>query len=186
MDQHEKMLLHYPDFLSKEQFYKVCHIGKDTALKLFRSGLVPAVDTKQKTRRYLIAKSDVITYLREREVDPQKFHLSKRTWTQTYEPVAGFNKTLSTKFKSYTSKNWCHEPDLLSVADLHRLLGYQLSTIRKWIAWGSLQSIKIGGIYYIPKCYAIDFIASESFYGLSRKSNFHLTMIKECSECVRK
>lgn len=35
-------------YISKEQFYQIAHIRKDTARRLLASGLVPAVDTGKK------------------------------------------------------------------------------------------------------------------------------------------
>ena len=56
-------------YISKEQFYKMAHIRKSTALKLIRTGTVPAIDTGRTTNRYLIRLSDVEFYLRDRIVN---------------------------------------------------------------------------------------------------------------------
>ena len=31
----------YPEVMSKEQFYKICHVAKRTAAYLLKSGLIP-------------------------------------------------------------------------------------------------------------------------------------------------
>ena len=41
----------YPETISKEQFYRIAHISKATALHLLQNGLVPCKDTGKKTRR---------------------------------------------------------------------------------------------------------------------------------------
>ena len=64
-------------YLSKEQFYKECHISKATALWLIQSGLIPAIDTKKKTKRYLIAREDVEIFKHERERNPSKYTISE-------------------------------------------------------------------------------------------------------------
>ena len=49
----------YPETISKEQFYRIAHISKATALHLLQNGLVPCKDTGKKTRRYTIRTDDV-------------------------------------------------------------------------------------------------------------------------------
>lgn len=63
----------YPETISKEQFYRIAHISKATALHLLQNGLVPCKDTGKKTRRYTIRTDDVITYLIDREIHPEKY-----------------------------------------------------------------------------------------------------------------
>ena len=53
----------YPETISKDQFYRIAHISKATALHLLQNGLVPCKDTGKKTRRYTIRTDDVITHL---------------------------------------------------------------------------------------------------------------------------
>ncbi|WP_409969928.1 helix-turn-helix domain-containing protein [Bengtsoniella intestinalis] len=186
MDQYERLLQKYPDYISKEQFYKICHISKSTALQLFQSNLVPVIDTKRKTRRYFIAKKDVIIYLRERNSDPEKYHITRCKWMQSYESSGHLTDARSRRIKVYITGQWQLESDVLTVADLRRLLGYQLQTIRKWLSDGTLASFKLGHIYYIPKQYAIDFVGSQTFYAFTRKTKEHIKIMKECSKCAHK
>jgi len=62
-----------PELLSKDDFYKLCHISKSTALHLLRSGKVPCEFTGKKTRCYQIRKVDVRKYLAERAVFPELY-----------------------------------------------------------------------------------------------------------------
>ena len=55
------------EYISKERFRIICHLSKASALKLIKSGLIPAIDTGIPTARYLIALEDVIKYLQDRE-----------------------------------------------------------------------------------------------------------------------
>lgn len=63
----------YPETISKDQFYRIAHISKATALHLLQNGLVPCKDSGKKTRRYTIRTDDVITYLIDREIQPEKY-----------------------------------------------------------------------------------------------------------------
>ena len=65
------------EYLSKEQFCKECHISKATALYLIKSRLIPAINTQKQTKRYLIARSDMLVYLKARELDPTLYKYQK-------------------------------------------------------------------------------------------------------------
>ena len=54
-----------PDVMSKETFYKICHISKATALELLQTKKVPCRYIK-KTHTYRIKKTDVMKYMDER------------------------------------------------------------------------------------------------------------------------
>ena len=48
-----------PEAMNKEQFFRICHISKSTALHLLKSGKVPCEWSGKKTRCYKIRKEDV-------------------------------------------------------------------------------------------------------------------------------
>ncbi len=63
----------YPETISKDQFYRIAHISKATALYLLQSGLVSCIDSGKKTRRYTIRIDDVISYMIDREIHPEVY-----------------------------------------------------------------------------------------------------------------
>lgn len=56
-----------PDVMSKDQFYKLCHISKSTARYLLQTGKVPCQYTGKKTRAIRSAKRMCRLISRERE-----------------------------------------------------------------------------------------------------------------------
>ena len=52
-----------PATITKDQFYRICHISKRHAKYLLDSGLVKCVDSGKKTRKYKIEMKDVLAYL---------------------------------------------------------------------------------------------------------------------------
>ena len=62
LDFYESILREYPEVITKNQFYRIAHISKATALFLLQSGKVPCKDSGKKTRRYKISTDDVILY----------------------------------------------------------------------------------------------------------------------------
>ena len=67
--------------MNKDQFYRLCHISKSTALHLLKSGKVPCEWTGKKTRCYKIKKEDVRAYLEERAVYPELYS-APRGWVR--------------------------------------------------------------------------------------------------------
>lgn len=57
-----EILQQYPEYITKDQMYRICHISKKTCLFLLESGLVPNIDSGKKTRRFKIKTVDVIQY----------------------------------------------------------------------------------------------------------------------------
>lgn len=76
---YEAIRKQYPATISKDQFYRIAHISKATALYLLQSGLVPCKDTSKKTRRYTIRIDDVIFYMIDREEHPEVY-AAPRNW----------------------------------------------------------------------------------------------------------
>jgi len=62
-----------PNILSKDEFYRLFHISKITALHLLRSGKVPCEFTGRKIRCYRIRKEDAKAYLARRGVFPELY-----------------------------------------------------------------------------------------------------------------
>lgn len=73
LDFYESIRREYPEVITKDQFYRIAHISKATALFLLQSGKVPCKDSGKKTRRYKIRTDDVILYLIDREINPAKY-----------------------------------------------------------------------------------------------------------------
>ena len=63
----------YPEKITKDQFYRICHISKKTASYFLDNGLVPCINSGKKTRKYTILLSNVIAFLEAREENPLVF-----------------------------------------------------------------------------------------------------------------
>lgn len=66
------------DYLSKEDFYKIAHISKRTALWLIETELVLAERPEKQGLGYRIPKAEVERYLADRSINPTKYRRSDR------------------------------------------------------------------------------------------------------------
>lgn len=77
-----------PDVMNKNQFYRLCHISKSTALHLLKSGKAPYERTCKKTRCCKIKKENAKAYLQEIAI-----------YSELYSaPMSG---TVRTKWRSF-------------------------------------------------------------------------------------
>lgn len=60
----------YPETITKEQLYKLCHVSKKTAQHYLVNGIIPCMNTGKKTRQYTIRTVDVVKFLELRDRDP--------------------------------------------------------------------------------------------------------------------
>ena len=89
------LLMEYPEVISKEQVYRICHISKRKATWLLENGIIPCKDSGKKTRRFQVRTIDVINYLLTLEEKPQK----------VATPVGLFTSTNKEKKTKQTMRN---------------------------------------------------------------------------------
>ena len=68
------LLEQYPEVVSKDQMYKICHISKRKATWLLENGVIPCQDSGKKTRRFQIRTIDIVRYLAKRTATPRSFN----------------------------------------------------------------------------------------------------------------
>ena len=148
---YQQILEEYPEFITKEQLYQICHISKKSAQNLLESGEIPCVDSGRKTHRFLIATADVVDYLHRRDNAPR--------------PAA--DETAVEKIHAALALY----PDMLSVAQVSELTGRRSSTVTKWCRLNYIENIYAGGKNHIPKASLADFLVSrwEEFQNIGEK-----------------
>lgn len=57
----------YPEIITMDQLYHICHISKRKARWLLENGIIPCEDSGKKTRRFKIKLEDVIEFLEFRD-----------------------------------------------------------------------------------------------------------------------
>ena len=177
----------YPETISKEQLYQIAHISKATALHLLQNGLIPCKDTGKKTRRYTIRTDDVITYLIDREIRPEKYgapdhwyrdrsgyRKSRNTFRYELSSLSEIEKKL---FEEYVQTELVSYGDLLSVEETMEITGYSSTAIYRWCNAKKLVGFKISGKFIIPKIGLAEFLISPYSCGIQRKSWRHLLFV---------
>lgn len=152
------MLVKSNDYVSKEEFYKLCHISKKTAYKLIKSGRIKAIKRKCGLLHcYEIPISEI-----------QRLESVRRYLNKLREEEIG-------KVKEYYCEKLQKYPDVITSEDVQTITGYVKETVRRWIQSGKLVATVYKSKFIITKNDFLDFVTSPSYVGITRKSQEHLT-----------
>ena len=176
----------YPDIITKDQLYKICHISKQTARRLLITGAIPCVDTGKKTRCFQIKKDDVIQYIKLREKMPELYRnesKSKRTYKRTSVPEE-ISDIVKNAMEQYYAKCLMSYDDVLTVKQISEITGYRRISVNKWCLNGHLKAFKKNSIYFIPKVFLIEFFCSFYFRSIINRTQWHNIAIEEISDLL--
>ena len=179
----------YPETMNKDQLYKVAHISKATALYLLQSGILPCEDTGKKTRCYTIKTDDVIDYLRQRAIHPEKYKASEGWYVgiaggeDSGNPNISGRITLTTKqtklFETFLKSKMKKMADLLTTEELSSFIGYKPTAVINWCSTKKMKAFKIGRKYLIPKECAIKYLVSSAMLHNPRQSYTYKQLVAE-------
>lgn len=174
-----------PEEISKDQFCKICHISKRTAGR-YLGTVILCGDNGKKTHRYTITKTDLIAFL-ERYPERHKITL--------LSPVIRCSKTAFSSMplsdnarnimKGYYSHLLHSEKEVLRVSDICRITGYGKTIVNTWFQSGNLRYVVIRGAKHTSKEILIDFMSSDEFDKIFRKTDWHLKQIETIRQFIK-
>lgn len=183
----KEILKQYPEYITKDQMYRICHISKKTCLFLLESGLVPNIDSGKKTRRFKIKTADVIQYLKERDDYPELYKAPDGFYkadgckkAPSFDEV--FTKEDLVRMRQYYERLLTKHPDVMLVEQVASFTGYCKTSVMRWCNKQELKSLFVRQRYHIPKEYLLDFLVSKFFIGIAVKSVKH----QKFNEQIRK
>jgi len=171
---YEKLYNQYPTSISLNQLYKICNISKRSAAYLLNNGIIPCEQNDNKTWRYRIKLSDVITYLRRREQlgskIPQGAMNSKRADNPRYSFSALVKENDGNYVEQYFVRVSKDYPDIVTTAQVSKLFGLCEKTIRRIIQSGDIEPIVRQPKLLIPLARVIQFAGTQRFINLHSNS----------------
>ena len=182
MKKYESLKLQYPAFVSLEQLRIICRMSKRSASTLLTSGIIPSIDTKKKTWRYLISIDDVIPYLRRREqwgrTIPKKSDelcdiKNRRSYSQIISPD---DEHFIEQYFIHACKD---KPDILSIDDMIEITGLSDKTLYRIAKSGNIQFIETGRKHIYPKIYFLEFVKSPRFINTWSNSDEFIRILED-------
>ena len=179
----------YPEKITKDQFYRICHISKKTASYLLDNGLVPCVNSGKKTRKYTILLSDVIAFLEAREENPLVFKAPDNYYKGDKVCYAhGINAERLIRHRSllrtFLEMKIASYRDVLTPKEVGEITGYSFKTVNLWCVKEELKCFIIFNKFQIPKEYLLDFMVSDRCILIAKKSQKHIKMLTEAMEYI--
>lgn len=159
------LLTEYPEVISMDQLYRICHISKRKARWLLEHKIIPCEDSGKKTRRFKIRTLDVVHYLHDAECSPHKVATPVGIFTNSYrapKPTNPIREIPLPQFRKYLQSRWADAPDALEVKDIVQLTGYTSQTVGQWICRQQLKHIHCPDGVKVAKTWLITFITSNT------------------------
>lgn len=148
----------YPEFISKEQLWKIAKICREHAKWLLDEGVIPCQNSGKKTRKYRIALKDVIHYLRLRDQgNVPKPIFDKRRNTKL---IRVQNKAIEVFPVGYAKRMFDGTQDVLTVKQFCAHAGMSNAAVKHRIAKDIIPTRLIDQVYYILKADAVKYVAS--------------------------
>ncbi|MCX7715212.1 MAG: hypothetical protein N2171_05760 [Clostridia bacterium] len=175
MSSYSFLIDRYPEYVTKDQFYKICHISKNTARYYLENGFIPCIDFGKKTRRYKIAIKDIVLFLEDRDKNPEKYYLpnhynnpflpgSIRRYKFKPRPdlykyhykLKGINEVKD--YKQYLELQFADYPDMLTGKQIQQVTGHSKDTVISWCKSDKVKYIRCRNAYLLQKKSVISYL----------------------------
>lgn len=165
----------YPEYVTKDQFYRICHISKNTARYYLENGFIPCLDSGKKTRRYKIAIKDIVLFLEDRDKNPEKYYLPNH-YNNPFLPSEirqykakprydGYKYVYKLKhinevkdYQKYLEQQFSDYPDMMTRVQVQQVTGHSMEAIILWCKSGKVRYIKHHNVYLMQKKSIISYL----------------------------
>ena len=168
----------YPETISMEQLYKICHISKRKALWLLEHGVIPCEDSGRQTHRFRIMLEDVINFLTRQDSGKLNTVIPYGAFSSGgyAEPHTYLDSEALT---SLIMERWRDAPDMLTARQAESLCGYGTTTVNRWVQTDRVHGIVYRGANLLSKESLAEHLASPTGQRISVKTAFHSEIIDE-------
>lgn len=170
----------YPETISMEQLYRICHISKRKARWLLERGVIPCQDSGKQTRRFSIRLEEVIHFLEQQDagllddVIPQGiFSSSSPHSIRPDRPVLD-----EVELCAYLLECWENWPDMLTTRQASELCGYSVNALNRWRNLGQIQGVKYRNTLWYSKESLACWLASVKGQSIAVPSPQHRAWMK--------
>ena len=174
----------YPETISMEQLYRICHISKRKALWMLEHGVIPCEDSGKQTRRFRIQLEDVIDFLTRRDAGELDAVIPRGAFSNGSRHNNTPNTYLDSEaLFSLLIERWQDAHDMLTVKQAEALCGYGTTTMNRWLQLCHVKGVTYYGVNLISKESLAEYLASPEGQRISVKSKAHRLLLEEfCAE----
>lgn len=159
---YEYLRQQYPEIISMDQLYRICHISKRKAKWLLENGVIPCKDSGKQTRRFQICLDDVITFLERREAGLLHENIPTGIFSSGGRTLERPRQTLDSEaLSAFFLERWADSADMLTAPQAASLCGYGTTAINRWIKEGTVNGVCYRGKNLISKKSLAEYLASQ-------------------------
>ena len=169
----------YPETVSMDQLYRICHISKRKAKWLLENGIIPCQDSGRQTRRFQIRLEDIITFLERRDAGLLREDIPAGIFSSGGRTLENPRQILdSGALCAFLLDRWADAPDMLTVAQAASLCGYGPSTINRWVRDSIVEAVRCYGSNLISKESLAERLASSEGQLIPARSALHEELLE--------
>lgn len=175
------MLSSLPQVLSGEQVRCILHISKRKCAWMLDNGFIKCQNTGKKTRKYMVLKEDLLTYIEDSQKHPEKYVTpcaAFSTAKHRHKSDSRFPPSLPADFRVWLEAEFESVPDALTVLQVIAITGYSDNAVDRWLRQGHLKSVQTQTTKIIAKEWLIDFYCGYG-YTVAKKSEQHIALIEK-------
>ena len=170
----------YPETVSMDQLYRICHISKRKAKWLLENGIIPCQDSGRQTRRFQIRLEDIITFLERRDAGLLREDIPAGIFSSGGRTLENPRQILdSGALCAFLLDRWADAPDMLTVAQAASLCGYGPSTINRWVRDSIVEAVRCYGSNLISKESLAERLASSEGQLIHARSALHEELMED-------
>lgn len=166
MGKYDQLKTEYPEYISKEQLYKICRMAKETAKYYLDAGIIPCIDNGMKTRRYKIRIDDVIRFLEKRDCGQlparsrKKFMRPRNCSTPVSAAESADYRKAAEKYATELAEGY---GGAMTPRQLAKVVGLSKTVIQRYVLYGYIWAIVVNNQYRIPVTGLQEFILSSRY-----------------------
>ena len=171
----------FPETISMDQLYRICHISKRKAHWLLEHGIIPCRDSGKHTRRFSIPLEEVIHFLELRDAGVLEEVIPHGAFSGgSSRPVCPARRELDEEqLCAYLLECWQDWPDMLTTRQTAELCGYSLTTLNRWWKRGQVKGVKYRNELLYSKESLAYWLASVKGQNIAALSKQHREWMKE-------
>ncbi|MBQ6018024.1 MAG: helix-turn-helix domain-containing protein [Clostridiales bacterium] len=174
-----------PDTLSLEQIRKLIHVSKRVAKTLLDTE-IPCIQKARTTHKYYVDKQDLIDYLGTHSGTHYQISNTKKRSCNSRLFTSDIPEYFKGRMAFYFRSEFADYPELIRIRDVAQMTGYCKEQIGEWANEGLIGFVVISNVRYINKSNLIDFLCTEDFDSVYRKSKWHKQHIEIFREWKKK
>lgn len=172
----------YPNTITLDQFYRICHISKRKAKWLLDNGYLVCRVSGNAKRHYKIQTTDLVEFLIRTDGLTKNIDYRGKRFSSvkvSRRQHVHYDCVDPQLLEQHLLELWVNEEDILPYSRVRQLVGYTMRTVGRWVAHGKVKAIRILSKPLILKESLAQFIAFHTIRYPANLSTVHIELVEQ-------